>query len=66
MINNLDEFTAASVIQLVESIEPGSGGSLKVLIPMMSCHEVVKIKRFFMLAKKIGTNTYYWMDCSDL
>ena len=47
MINNLDEFTAASVIQLVESIEPGSGGSLKVLIPMMSCHEVVKNKTLF-------------------
>ena len=47
MINNLDEFTVASVIQLVDSIEPGSGDSLKVLIPMMSYHEVYKNKTLF-------------------
>jgi len=47
MINNLDKFTAASVIQLVESIEPGCGDSLKVLIPIMSCHEVDKNKTLF-------------------
>lgn len=47
MINNLDEFTAASVIQLAESIEPGCGSSLNVLLPMMSCHEIVKNKTLF-------------------
>ena len=47
MINNLDEFTAASVIQLVESIESGCGDSLKVLVPIMSLHEVGKNKMLF-------------------
>ncbi len=47
MINKLDKFTAASVIQLVDSIEPGCGDSLKVLIPMMSCHEIGKNKALF-------------------
>jgi len=47
MISNLDEFTASSVIQLVESIEPGCGDSLKVLIPMMSCHEICKNETLF-------------------
>ena len=47
MINKLDEFTAASVIQLVDSIERGSGHSLKVLIPMMSRHEVYRNETLF-------------------
>jgi CRP-like cAMP-binding protein len=40
MINNLDEFTAASVIRLIDSIESGCGHSFKALIPMMSSHEI--------------------------
>ena len=47
MINNLDEFTAAAVIQLLESTERGCGDSLKVLIPMMSVHEVSKDEELF-------------------
>ena len=47
MINNLDEFTAASVMQLIDSIECGCGHSLKVLIPMMSSHEICRNEMLF-------------------
>ena len=61
MINNLDEFAAASVIQLVDSIEPGCSDSLKVLIPMMSCHEVAKNNLLFQAGQE-NRYEYFLLD----
>ena len=47
MITDLDEFTAASVIQLINSIEGGCGQSLKTLIPAMSSQEVCQNETLF-------------------
>jgi CRP-like cAMP-binding protein len=47
MINNLDEFTAASVLQLIDSIESGCGHSFKALIPMMGSLEINRHETLF-------------------
>ena len=47
MINNLDEFTTASVIRLIDSIESGCGQSFKALIPMMNSHEIDRNETLF-------------------
>ena len=47
MINNLDEFTAVSVMRLIDSIESGCGNSFKALIPMMSSHEIQRQESLF-------------------
>ena len=52
MISKLDEFTAASVIQLVDSIENGCGHSLRALVPTMSRHEVSKNELLFESAQE--------------
>lgn len=52
MINNLDEFTAASVIQLIDSIECGCGHSFKALIPMMSSHDVCQNETLFQMGQE--------------
>ncbi len=52
MITKLDEFTAASVIQLIDSIESGCGHSLKALIPTMSRHEVSRNELLFESAQE--------------
>ena len=58
MISNLDKFTAAAVIQLIDSIEPGCTESLTELISMMSCHEVYKNKTLFQAGE---TNRYEYL-----
>lgn len=54
MITDLDDFTAASVIQLIESIEGGCGHSLNALIPMMSSHEVCRNEAIFQAGEENG------------
>ncbi|NQZ30711.1 MAG: Crp/Fnr family transcriptional regulator [Oceanospirillaceae bacterium] len=52
MINILDEFTAASVLQLIDVIEPGCGQSFKTLIPMMSRHDVCQNEMLFQMGQE--------------
>ena len=52
MINILDEFTAAAVLQLIDAIEPGCGHSLKALLPMMSHYEVCQNELVFQMAQE--------------
>ena len=47
MINNLDKFTAASVIQLIDSIQSGCGHSFTALLPKMSNHEIDRHETLF-------------------
>ena len=63
MINNLDEFTAASVIQLIDSIESGCGHSFNALIPMMSSHEIDRNEMLFQAGQE---NRYEYLLLSGL
>ena len=47
MITKLDEFTAATVIQLIDSIVSGCGHSMKALVPSMSRVEVSRNELLF-------------------
>ncbi|MGK0231363.1 MAG: CRP-like cAMP-binding protein [Gammaproteobacteria bacterium] len=58
MINNLNEFTAASVIRLIDSIESGCGQSFRALIPMMSSHEVGRHEALFQTGQE---NSYEYL-----
>jgi len=63
MISKLDEFTAASVIQLIDSIESGCGHSFKALIPMMSTHEIDQHEMLFQAGQE---NRYEYLLLSGL
>jgi len=58
MITKLDEFTAASVIQLIDSIESGCGKSLIELVPKMSRHEISRNELLFESAQE-NRNEYF-------
>ena len=63
MINNLDEFTAASVIRLIDSIESGCGPSFTALLPMMSTHEIDRHETLFQAGQE---NRYEYLVLSGL
>ncbi len=63
MINNLDEFTAATVIRLIDSIESGCGDSFKALVPAMSSHEIGRHETLFQTGQE---NRYEYLLLSGL
>lgn len=63
MINNLDKFTAASVIRLIDSIESGCGPGFKALLPMMSSHEIDRYESLFQAGQE---NRYEYLLLSGL
>ncbi len=63
MINNLDDFTAASVIRLIDSIESGCGRGFNALIPRMSSHEIDRHEALFKAGQE---NRYEYLLLSGL
>jgi len=63
MISKLNEFTTASVMQLVESVGNDCGNSLKALVPNMSRHEVSRNELLFESAKE---NRYEYLLLNGL
>lgn len=63
MISNLDKFTAASVIRLIDSIESGCGQSFTALLPMMSSHEIDRHETLFQAGEE---NRYEYLLLSGL
>lgn len=63
MIRDLDEFTAAAVLRLIDTIECGGGQSLQSLLPVMSGREVHAHENLFQAGEE---NRYEYLLLTGL